>query len=72
MTDSEILDDVARTYADSRTLAEDLAKQRRLVEMTVREARMEGFTWSSIARAAGVTEQAVMKAAKRRPNRKET
>ena len=65
MTPSELLRTVALLYGDARELSSELAGKRREVENAVGQARDAGLTWAAIAKAAGVSEQAVMKAAKR-------
>lgn len=60
--------EVSKAFAKRRELAKRLADQDRYIGSVVRSARDKGHTWAEMARAASVSDVAILKAA-RRPER---
>lgn len=62
---AEPVAEVARAFRKRRELAARLADQDRYIGAAVRTARKAGHTWAEMARAANVSDVAVLKAARR-------
>lgn len=62
----EELQDISAAYAKRRILAVRLADQDRYIGDLVRTARTKEHTWAAIAEAAGTSDVAVIKAARRK------
>jgi len=72
-TTNHALEDIAQAYDKRRDLANRLQQQDTYIGRIVREARAGGATWSAIAKEAGTSDVAVLKAARRMdPDKKRT
>ena len=65
-TDTDSLSEVQAAYRKRRDLARRLADQDRYIGSVVRKARDTGNTWAAIAKVAGTSDVAVLKAARRK------
>jgi hypothetical protein len=63
--DATALDDVRAAFEKRREQAQRLSDQDRYIGSLVRAARKAGHTWQRIADAAGTSDVAVIKAARR-------
>lgn len=57
--------EVGRAFEKRRQIAQRLADQDRYIGAAVRSARKAGHTWAEMARAAKVSDVAILKAARR-------
>ena len=64
--ETDVLSEVIAAYKKRRDLAKRLADQDLYVGQVVRDARARGASWADMARAVGVSDVAVLKAARRR------
>lgn len=62
---AEPIIEVGKAFEKRRTLAARLADQDRYIGSVVRSARAKGHTWAEMARAAKVSDVAILKAARR-------
>ena len=67
---AEAVKAVGDAFAKRREIAERLADQDRYIGYAVRQARAKGHTWAEMARAAQVSDVAILKAS-RRPTKKQ-
>ena len=61
----EAVAEVGKAFEKRRELAQRLADQDRYIGHLVRAARKRGHTWAEMARAADVSDVAILKAARR-------
>ena len=65
-TETDALSEVIAAYKKRRDLAKRLADQDQYIGQVVRDARANGASWADMARAVGVSDVAVLKAARRK------
>jgi hypothetical protein len=65
-TETDPLTEVQAAYRKRRDLARRLADQDRYIGSVVRQAKASGQTWAAIAKVAGTSDVAVLKAARRK------